>query len=164
MLDSDLTKLKAWFAVYATKNRHGDMTVNSALDLKIQHTAFVCDDAREIAQALRWPREAVLSAEAAALLHDAGRFPQMSKFQTFNDRLSADHAALGIEAILTEGVLSGLSGQEQRLILSAVKWHNKRHVPPELPEDEKPLLFLLRDADKLDIMRIFCAYYTVCEK
>ncbi|MDR2006457.1 MAG: HD domain-containing protein [Acidaminococcales bacterium] len=162
MLDSDLTKLKAWFAAYVTKNRHDDAVVNSAFELKIHHTALVCDDAREIAQALGWPRDAVFAAEAAALLHDVGRFPQMGKFHTFDDRLSADHAALGVEAILEEKILAGLSGKEQRKLISAVKWHNKRFVPTELPEDEKPLLFLLRDADKLDIMRIFCEYYPVC--
>ncbi|MDR3349511.1 MAG: HD domain-containing protein [Acidaminococcales bacterium] len=159
MLDTDLSKLKAWFAVYIIKNRHGDSAANSAFDLKIHHTALVCDDAREIAQCLGWPPEAVFAAEAAALLHDVGRFPQMNKFHTFDDRRSVDHAALGVEAILEDNILAGLSGKEQRTIISAVQWHNKRFVPAELPEDEKPLLFLLRDADKLDIMRIFCDYY-----
>jgi hypothetical protein len=56
-------------------------------------------------------------------------------------------------------VLAVCSDEEQSLITKAIGHHNVRNLPEE--EDERCLLFarLLRDADKLDIWRVFIDYY-----
>ena len=164
MQEHELSLFKNWFYSHAAGCRSNDSEMNAVLDLKIKHTDFVCSNALRISQGLGWPEEQTRAAQIAALLHDVGRFPQMTGFQTFNDNLSCDHAALGVEIILTGGLLQNLTGKEQRQILSAVAWHNKRILPQELPKDEQSILRLVRDADKLDIMRIFCEYYAICRK
>jgi hypothetical protein len=88
-----------------------------------------------------------------------GRFPQYQQYKTFDDDVSANHAALGAKVLLEKAVLRGLPEQDQNLILHAVTLHNVFVLPEVL--DEKTRLFtnLIRDADKLDIWRVFIEYY-----
>jgi hypothetical protein len=93
------------------------------------------------------------------LFHDIGRFPQYADFKTFRDALSVNHAALGARILAEKQVLANLSQKEQALVLHAVKFHNAYTLPDI--GDSETLLFLklIRDADKLDIWRVFVEYY-----
>ena len=162
MQDNQLAKLKEWFSVYITKYHSTDSKINSAIELKIHHTALVCDNIKTILQDLNWSSSDVFTAEATGLLHDIGRLPQINDFGTFNDYKSIDHGVLGVQVLLDENVLQDLPGSDQRIVLTSVKWHNKYAIPNELPEDEVAFLKLVRDADKLDIMRLFAEYYPIC--
>jgi hypothetical protein len=98
-------------------------------------------------------------AEAMALLHDVGRFEQYAVYRTFNDRASENHARLGIRQIARHNLLNGCTKQSRRCITRSIAHHNAAQLP-EL-EDEITLFFmrLLRDADKLDIWKVFIDYY-----
>jgi hypothetical protein len=104
------------------------------------------------------PEERAL-AEAIALLHDTGRFEQFARYGTFNDRESADHAALGVRILREKGALAAVDPPERELILRAIAYHNRPVLPTD--ESERCLLFsrMIRDADKLDIWGVFLDHY-----
>jgi len=58
-----------------------------------------------------------------------------------------------------EGVLAGLPEREQRTILNAVTLHNVLALPGHLDEEVRFFTRLVRDADKLDIWRVFIEHY-----
>jgi hypothetical protein len=61
--------------------------------------------------------------------------------------------------LLEHNVLGGLPKQDQDIIVRSVTLHNVFELPEGL--DEKSLLFarLIRDADKLDILRVVIEYF-----
>ena len=124
------------------------------LQLKWDHTLGVVKDARLIMSGERWPEEERALGEACALLHDAGRYSQLQEFGTFQDAKSIDHAARGVEVIVAQRLLEGLSDREAKQVLAAVAVHNKKDLPASLGEATARLAHLVRDADKLDIFRV----------
>lgn len=95
----------------------------------------------------------------AGLFHDIGRFQQFNDFETFDDNVSTDHAALSVEVIGAKGALSGLGKENEEAVHTAIFHHNKFDVPKNLGVDSLTLARLLRDADKLDILNVLCDYY-----
>jgi hypothetical protein len=89
--------------------------------------------------------------EAAALLHDVGRLEQYTRYRTFHDARSEDHAAMGVRVLEEGGVLAGLDAADRRLVLDAVAHHNRLSIPDGQPERAARLTRIVRDADKLDI-------------
>jgi hypothetical protein len=72
-----------------------------------------------------------------------------------------NHAALGAKVLLEERVLAGLPEREQRIITGAVTLHNVLTLPSPLDEEVRLFTKLIRDADKLDIWRVFEEYYAL---
>jgi hypothetical protein len=93
--------------------------------------------------------------EAVALLHDIGRFRQYREYGTFRDSDSLNHAELGVTVIRGTRVLAGLSVPDQVLIEQAVRLHNAFAIPDGLSPAARRAVALIRDADKLDIWRVF---------
>ena len=54
-----------------------------------------------------------------------------------------------------EGLLDGLPSSTRETLLTAVRLHNRRDLPANLPERVAQYVHLVRDADKLDIFRVF---------
>lgn len=92
----------------------------------------------------------------AALLHDVGRFPQFERFRTFRDAESVDHGAEGERLLAASDLLVAFDAAEQAVIRQVVAVHNRRHLPPLSPAVER-LAHVVRDADKLDIVRVVLA-------
>ncbi len=113
----------------------------------------------DIARHIGMPEEKRAVAEAVALFHDVGRFPQYQQYKTFRDSISTNHAALGASVLIEKDVLRDLPERERQLILRAVTLHNVFAVPEKLDEESLLLVRLIRDADKLDIWRVFVDYY-----
>ena len=124
------------------------------VNLKRDHSLRVMALAHRILQvhALR-PYERIL---LAALVHDVGRFPQLEHFGTFCDAQSVDHGAEGARLLETSSLLAGLRPEEQAWIRQVVAFHNRRQLPP-VAEDIAVGLSVVRDADKLDIVRVVLA-------
>jgi hypothetical protein len=99
--------------------------------------------------------DAVLIAQAAGLFHDVGRFPQYAKYKTFRDAASVNHGVLGAETLVEQNVLSRLPQEEQTVILHAVRYHNAFKIPAAERRLNPVFLKVVRDADKLDIWRVF---------
>lgn len=127
--------------------------------VKIDHTANVCENMKILVRSQSWSDEGRYTALAAALLHDIGRFPQYKKYGTFSDAQSENHGSLGVGVIKNLCILSGLEKKEQQKIIRAVALHNAFCLPRNLNAGTRELVKLVRDADKLDIYRVMTELY-----
>lgn len=159
MNQEELTSLKNWFAGYCASFSTPVREDQRNIDIKQDHTREVCLNSARIARGLRMSGEGSLLAEAIGLFHDVGRFPQYQRYKTFDDDISVNHATLGAKVLLEQSALQCLPKQEQDLIVRCVTLHNVFSLPEEL--DAETLLFakLVRDADKLDILRVVIEYF-----
>jgi HD superfamily phosphohydrolase YqeK len=159
MNKNDLKNLKNWFADYLSAFYTDDYDDNLALNVKQEHTMRVCDNIVMIGRKLDMSKHDLIIAETAALFHDLGRFKQLKKYGTFNDMISENHARLGLREMAAHKVLSICLKAEKELIIKAVNYHNSLKLPSG--ENERALHFirLIRDADKLDIWKVFLEYF-----
>lgn len=151
---STLTAFKEWFGRYCAMFYSSDENDQRNILLKEQHTRNVCSNMVAIV-AEEGGQQAAATAEAIALFHDVGRFEQYRRYQTFRDSESVDHALLGVEVLTEHGVLDTLDPAERMTICQAVRLHNVFTVPAQLSPDVVPFVRFIRDADKLDIWRVF---------
>lgn len=159
MRAEELEGFRKWFARYAGAFRSGDEDYRKNIALKVKHTFKVSENMRLITAGESVEGGDALLAEATAIFHDVGRFPQYDRYRTFLDARSVDHGRLGAEVLTEEGVLDGLPPDERDLIVTVLRHHNAFRLPDL--GDGRALFFLrlLRDADKLDIWRVFVEYY-----
>ena len=159
MNQKELTALKNWFDDYCDSYTTASTEDQRNITVKRDHTHEVCLNAAQIAKDLHLDPHQTLLAEAIALFHDVGRFPQYRQFKTFDDSISVNHAALGAKVLLENNVLRDLHQHDQDIIIRAVTLHNVFFLPEGL--DKETLLFsrLIRDADKLDILRVVIEYF-----
>jgi hypothetical protein len=101
----------------------------------------------------------MLLAETAALFHDVGRFEQWQQYGTFRDDRSENHALIALRVLDNQRVLVELLPEEQNLIRQAIRYHNVLHVPEMADHQAMLLTRMLRDADKLDIWRLFVDHF-----
>jgi hypothetical protein len=149
-----LETLTRRYHAYVDTFRSADGTLLPMLQLKLDHTLQVVECAKRIMAGEAWQESACVSGEACALLHDVGRYSQLKEFGTFQDVRSIDHALRGVEVIEAERLLDGLAEVERKRILTSVALHNKKSVPATLGSETADLVYLVRDADKLDIFRV----------
>lgn len=149
-----LDELARRYHAYLDGFRPADGALPKMLQLKLEHTLGVVADAKRIMAGEGWAEEARVAGEACALLHDAGRYSQLSEFGTFQDAKSFDHAKRGVEVSERLRWLEELPADERRRVLTAVALHNKKEVPATLEPAAAELCHLVRDADKLDIFRV----------
>ena len=160
ILDNEIvTYLKTWFTGYVQNFKYDDPALQQNIDLKVRHTKRVCKEIIKIGSQLGLKEEELNLAESVALLHDVGRFEQYDRYRTFSDRLSEDHAELGIRVIEKEGILDNIYPDTRNLITCTIRSHNKSVIP--VGQSDACLFFIriLRDADKLDILRLIIGYY-----
>ena len=155
----NIQALQEWFLRYADSFASPESDVAYNLFLKKEHSLRVLEEARGIAGSLRLPAEELLTAEIIALLHDIGRFEQYTRFKTFVDRKSIDHAKLGIDVIRRTGVLTELPEDELSLVLTAIENHNRPAIDPHVSDRAAVFCRIIRDADKLDIMHLLISHY-----
>ncbi|MBI5740042.1 MAG: HD domain-containing protein [Nitrospirae bacterium] len=158
MTENDLKFFRQWFSDFSRSFYLSDAKDQRNIILKVEHTDHVCRNIVRIAGAGSLDGNETKIAEAVALFHDLGRFPQFAKYKTFRDADSVNHGLLGSSILADENVLCNLPENERQIIISAVKFHNAYAIPP-VPEDVRLYLKLIRDADKVDIYRVFVEYY-----
>ena len=126
--------------------------------LKIAHTYRVAALCETIAESIGLLPEDTDLAWAAGLLHDVGRFEQVRRFGTFNDALSVDHAAEGARILFAQGHIRDYlpDAREDALLETAIRSHSLYRLPDTLTARERTYCDILRDADKVDILRVNC--------
>lgn len=133
--------------------------------LKAEHTFRVSRLCEEIARSLELSKEETDLAWLIGLLHDLGRFEQQKVYGTFNDAISIDHAKYGAELLFgnrdENGTVSPISirdftvdPSEDEVIRTAVYYHSAYRLPEDLDERTGMFCNLIRDADKIDIIRV----------
>ena len=154
-----LNQIRQWFLEYSARFEMDEAGDREMIELKRSHTLCVVDNAVLVARGEGLSEPLALLAEAAALLHDVGRFPQYMQYRTFNDGTSVNHGELGAKVVREAGVLGALSTPEREAVISAVHFHNAYAIPDIEDETAIGLLRVLRDADKLDIWRVMADFY-----
>jgi len=164
MTRDDLNYLKTWFAEYVSGFYSDDPDYNYLIRLKEEHTIRVRCNIAMLGKELGLTDQDMVLAETIALFHDIGRFKQYKTYRTFNDYVSENHARLGLRQMAIHRVLSACTTAEKRLINRAIAYHNAATLP--VNENDNILFFmrLIRDADKLDIWKLFIDYCKEREK
>lgn len=152
---------KTMFETYAGNYDRSDGRV----ELKILHTFSVVKIMGMICSKRRLSKHTSDLAMLCALFHDIGRFEQLKQYDTFLDHLSCDHAELSCRVLTDTGMLKNLPAADEKMVLTAIKNHNRYEIDPVLVADAErgiddsaevlELCKLIRDADKCDIFRVF---------
>ena len=155
MNSAQINQLTSWFDAYVQPFLETDAEGIKNIQLKIVHTGKVCEAMAQLAAGENLTENQALIASAVALLHDVGRFPQYQRWRTFRDSESDNHARLAIDVIRQEKLLDELDPTERLLIEEAVRFHNLLEVPALFHSPSRLSINLIRDADKIDIWRVF---------
>lgn len=147
-------ELTAKYNAYVRSFQDEQGVLPAMMALKLAHTHRVVEDARRVMAGEGWGLDDFQLGEAAALLHDTARYSQFRDFQTFKDSDSFDHAAQAVKIIHEQKWLEDLPEEAREAILIAVAVHNKRDVPEAVKGRALQLSWLVRDADKLDILHL----------
>ena len=134
---------------------------NPRIALKVDHTLRVAELCERIAttEGLRGD-----VAWLCGLLHDVGRFEQVRQFDTFNDAASLPHAALGADVLFGDADPRGPQIRAyvdeecdlDELLHAAVATHSAYRLPDGLDQTTRAYCHVLRDADKIDIIKVNC--------
>lgn len=152
----DIRKAKKAFAEYVKAYD----AQNDKIKLKIEHIERISQIAKKLAIKLELSEEDVKLAELIGLLHDIGRFEQIKRFNTFNDRKSINHGELGVDVLFNRknGMIREFvqDNQYDDVIKKAILNHNKDalDIPDDLTEKEVLHTKIIRDSDKIDILYI----------
>ena len=150
----DISSHLAWFTVYAAEKTAQEKGDTSPMDLKRQHSMNVLENARRIVEGEKFDAVTARLCLLAALYHDVGRFEQYLRYHTFRDRESCNHGQMGVRILKAHGCLEGESAQTRKLVMAAVGMHNRFALPAHTPPLVALITNVVRDADKLDILRI----------
>ena len=123
----DRARAQKAFADYAAHYNAADAKVK----LKIDHTYRVAALCARIAQSLALPPEDV-------------------------DTQSVSHAALSVAVLFDEGRIRDYldDAGADALLRTAVEWHSAFRLPEALDDRTRLFCQILRDADKIDILRV----------
>ena len=148
----DRARAQKAFADYAAHYNAADAKVK----LKIDHTYRVAALCARIAQSLALSPEDVDLAWLSGILHDVGRFEQLRRYNTFIDAQSVSHAALSVAVLFDEGRIRDYldDAGADALLRTAVEWHSAFRLPEALDDRTRLFCQILRDADKIDILRV----------
>ena len=149
----DITKAKETFKEFLERYKTDEDVLG--FELKIVHTYHVVDNARLIAEKLKLSDEDIKLAELIALLHDTGRFEEITYLKQF-DNATFNHAEHGVKMLFEQGLIREFIKENtyDEIIKVAIANHNKLAIEDGL--DERALLHakIIRDADKLDNFRV----------
>lgn len=133
---------------------------NDYVRLKYFHTIEVANISYEVASRLNLSDEEKDLAKLIGYLHDVGRFIQITKGNTYKDKVM-DHATEGVKVLFEEGLIREFITEDKydEIIKKAVNNHNKYKIEDEV--NDKELLFanIIRDSDKIDIFRVCTEEY-----
>lgn len=148
----DRSKAENIFRSYVSNYNAQDDKVR----LKIEHTFRVAKLCERIAVSLGMEAKERDLAWFAGLLHDVGRFEQLRNYGTFIDAESIDHAMYGAHILFDEGRIRDYTEDacEDELLFTAVSAHSAYRIPEGLDERTQRFCHILRDADKIDILKV----------
>lgn len=149
-------------------------TANPRIALKVEHTLRVAELSERIAREAGFTPAGIDLAWLCGLLHDIGRFEQLRRWDTFSDAASTSHAALGVEVLfgadgnacadIGDGSSAGVihrfidpNDELESIVYAAVAYHSDFHLPDHLDVRTRAICDVVRDADKIDILRVTCS-------
>jgi len=173
-MEIDRQRVKDAFAKYTGYYDASD----GKIKLKIDHTYRVAGLCDRIARSLDLSSGYVDLAWLLGMLHDVGRFEQLRQYGTFSDADSIDHAHFATEILFAQGRLADYVELPQEIrdrlrdisadsvkelseawkvifiIYTAIWNHSAYRVEKGLDSRTKMFCDILRDADKVDILKV----------
>lgn len=130
---------------------------NELIYLKIFHTIGVAEYSKEIAISLGLNEEQVNLAYIIGILHDIGRFRQIVETGTYSDRGGVNHTEMGLKILFEENmIVEFLDTREyDEIIKLSIGNHSLFKIEDGLNDETLVFAKIIRDADKLDIFRVF---------
>lgn len=151
------------FMEYARAHYAGERGHDYHLALKAGHSLNVFRHACRLAAAEKAFTASPTRARAlviAGLFHDFGRFMQFVRYKTFDDMASENHARIAVRELKRLGLFKREEPRARNLAMAAICLHNRFGLPQSMDRDAFAVTGAVRDADKLDIMRIMAAHLT----
>lgn len=148
----EIQKAKIAFERYIKQYEKTDPKVQN----KRQHTIGVIESAEYIATALKLPKEEIELAKLIALLHDIGRFEQLTQYGSSSDLNTIDHADYGVKILKQNHFINEFIEDRKydTIIFKAIENHNKYKMEEGLKERELLHAKIIRDADKTDNFKL----------
>lgn len=159
-MELDFDRCTTAFLEYAECFIDDSKIENNHVQLKIDHSLRVLENAEVIVQHIPISEQTAETATLAALFHDIGRFPQYQKYRTFNDRRSVNHGHLGVKVMKKTEIFRQIPRGYRRHLLSAIALHNRNAIPHHVPEPLRTICDIVRDSDKLDIFRVMLKHFS----
>ena len=130
------------------------------IELKYNHTKRVANLMILIASKMNLSTREIILAYLIGLFHDLGRFEQVNREHKFTN-LHFDHGAYSNKILFNDNLINKfeVSSNLYLLIRKAVYFHNKKDIPSNLDEYEDLFVKMIRDADKIDIIRVMSNSY-----
>lgn len=150
----DIEMHEAWFDAFARDKIAQAGSDAEPLILKLRHTKNVLQNAIYIAENEHFSEELKRASILAALYHDIARFDQYLDYRTFKDAQSRNHGLWAVQILKNERRFNEEPPKIAALALAAIGMHNRRGIPAHLPPDVRLAACTVRDADKLDILRV----------
>jgi len=139
-----------YFTNYVYKNY--DMN-NQFISLKYYHSLRVAWLMSLLASKLNMCDEDIVFAFKLGLCHDLGRFYEVARIGRF-DNIGFDHGAYSNKILYNDLFINYMDISEHVLFRKAIYNHNKKDINNIVNNRELVFTNLLRDADKIDILRI----------
>lgn len=128
---------------------------NDKIMLKYEHSLRVMELSKKYAKLLNFSKEDIELATLIGLLHDIGRFEQIRVYGSFDDIHTIDHADYSVDQLFNKEEIKRFTKREEwyPIIEFAIKYHNKLEIP--YINDKRIFMHakLIRDTDKVDIMK-----------
>lgn len=150
----DLDKHLRWFEDYASSRIRKAEPDAGPLLIKLEHTRNVLANAQKIAGAERFDASIAAASALAALYHDLSRFEQYLVYKTFKDKDSRNHGAWSVKLLKKEARLPDERRSHRLMVQTAICVHNRLAVPASITGATRLVCNVVRDADKLDILRV----------
>ncbi len=124
------------------------------------HSHIVSQLCEKLAAKLGWNGHDVQLAWVMGLLHDIGRFEQARRYHTFIDYQSMDHARFGAIYLFEYGHIRDFvpASTDDEVLELSIRFHSAYEIPADVTGRSRIFCQLLRDADKIDLFRVYSGY------
>ena len=128
---------------------------NPKIEIKVRHTYGVMEVCDYLAKSMNLEKNDYQLAVLIGLLHDVGRFEQLTRFNSYDDRL-LPHAEAGLFVLFEKNHIRDYieTDKYDSVIYHAIKNHSLYEIDPALSGQDLLHARLIRDADKLDNFRV----------
>lgn len=159
----DRSEYKKYLKMYQWKIVHSNQVAKLCIELATREVFDEVMPAMEIYTTknmyngkYQLNEKGIYIAYLCGLYHDIGRFYQIARYHTEDDSKSPiDHGNLGFEIIGTDKGFndSDLTEQDKEIIKKTILYHNRYELRDDITNDVNYFCCLLRDADKIDILK-----------
>ncbi len=160
MIQESYNKISTWYNAYVSEFSSEDSEIQINIDLIKEHASRVLENVQELGASINLDESNSLLLKTCAFLHDIGRFEQLVKNGSYADNDESNHIQIGLDVIEEHEILDVLNENEKQLIIDCVKLHDISVLPKIEDEQSLALIHLLRDADRIDVLRVVSEYYT----